>query len=62
MPLDESGRPADSAEDTMLITDPVSGITFEVAMYKQYRQVQYQIGVAWGATAIKSNNIAILMG
>jgi hypothetical protein len=62
MPLDESGRPADSAEDSVMIVDPVSGIAFEVTMYKQYRQVQYQIGLAWGATAIKPNHIATLIG
>lgn len=62
MPLDESGRPADSAEDMMLVTDPVSGITFEVAMYKQFRQVQYQIGLAWGVTAIKPAHICLLQG
>jgi hypothetical protein len=62
MPLDENGRPVDVAEDVMLVTDPVSGITFEVAMYKQYRQVMYSVAVAWGANAIKSQHIGILMG
>lgn len=62
MPVDESGRSLDLAEDLMLITDPVSGITFEVVMYKMYRQVQYMVAVAWGVTAIKPNHIAILQG
>jgi hypothetical protein len=62
MPMDGDGRPSDLAEDVMLITDPVSGITFEVAMYKQYRQVMYSVGLAWGTAAIKPNHIAILMG
>jgi hypothetical protein len=62
MPLDESGRPADLAEDVVLLEDPVSGITFEVAMYKQFRQMVYSIALAWGVTAIKPNHIATLMG
>ena len=62
MPMDESGRPADMAEDTMLVTDPVSGITFEVSMYRQFRQLAFFVSVAWGTACIKSDNVAILMG
>jgi hypothetical protein len=62
MPEDENGKPADLAEDVMMITDPVSGISFEISMYKQYRQLVYYVALAWGVTAIKPNNIAILMG
>jgi hypothetical protein len=62
MPMDESGRPADSAEDTMLVTDPVSGITFEVSMYRQFRQLAFFVSVAWGTACIKNDNVAILMG
>lgn len=61
-PVDDNGRPLDLAEDVVLIEDTVSGMVFEVAMYRQYKQVQFQIGLAWTATAIKANNIAILMG
>ena len=60
-PLDPMGRPMDSAEDVMLITDPYSGITFEVAMYAQYRQLQFQIGLAWGANSIKPSHTALLI-
>lgn len=62
MPEDENGKPQDLAEDVMMITDPVSGITFEVSMYRQYRQVAYYVAVAWGATCIKPNHVGILMG
>lgn len=62
MPEGPDGRPADSAEDSVMVTDPVSGITFEVSMYRQFRQVAYFVGLAWGANAIKSNHIALLMG
>jgi hypothetical protein len=62
MPEDENGKPSDLAEDVVMITDPVSGISFEISMYKQYRQLVYYVALAWGVTAIKPNNIAILMG
>lgn len=52
----------DLAEDVQLVTDPRSGITFEIAVYKQYRQVQYEISVAWGVKAQKAAHIGLLLG
>lgn len=52
----------DSAIDRTLITDPVSGMTFELAMYAQYRQMQYEISAAWGVKTIKTENLALLAG
>ncbi|MGU0055990.1 hypothetical protein ACVXG7_09370 [Enterobacter hormaechei] len=31
----------DTADYVMNVTDPVSGITFQIALYRQYRQVRY---------------------
>ena len=52
----------DLAVDRMMITDPRSGISFEVAMYPQYRQMQYEISAVWGVKGIKSNHAALLLG
>ncbi len=52
----------DAASDVMMITDPRSNISFEVALYKEYRQVHYEISAAWGFQNFKSAHSAILLG
>jgi len=52
----------DAADDVMIVTDPVSGISFQIALYRQYRQVHFEVGLAWGYAAIKPAHMAILLG
>lgn len=52
----------DAADDVMTITDPLSGLSFEIAVYRQYLQTVYHVRLAWGFKAIKQEHIAILHG
>jgi hypothetical protein len=52
----------DSADDRTTLVDPITGLTFEVSVYKQYRQVKYEIALAWGTAAPNEAHIATLLG
>ena len=52
----------DMAVDVMPITDPVSGITYQVALYRGYRQIHMEVGLAWGAKVVKPQFIALNIG
>lgn len=51
----------DEASDITTLTDPVSGISFQVAAYRGYREVRYEVGLAWGVKAIQPEHIAMLI-
>jgi len=52
----------DMAADVTSITDPISGLTFEFALYKQFLQNVIHVRLAWGTKAIKDAHIANLLG
>jgi hypothetical protein len=48
--------------DLMSITDPVSGLSFQVALFDRYRQIAIEIGLAWGVKAINQRHGCVLLG
>lgn len=52
----------DMATDTTTIVDPRTGLSFEIAEYKQYLQTVYHVRLAWGFKVIKEEHVAILIG
>lgn len=52
----------DAADDAISVTDPISGITFEVAVYRQFLQAVYHVRAAWGVGVPNPAMIATLMG
>ena len=60
MPIMPAG--GDAASDVAAVYDPVSGLTYQIAEYRQYRQIHYETGAAWGSLANKSEFAALLLG
>ena len=52
----------DSADDVQAVQDPVSGITFQIALYRQYRQTHIEVGLAWGVKMISPRHTCLLIG
>ena len=61
-PVDMSGRPMDMADDRTIVVDPISGLAFEVSLYTQYRQIKYEIAIAYGFACVKPEHLAVALG
>ena len=60
--MPELPQEGDIAIDRMTITDPRSGLSFEVSIYPGHRKVRYEIALAWGVKNIKPEHSAIVLG
>jgi len=52
----------DAAVDSMMITDPRSGLAFEARVYEGYRKMRMELACAWGVKVIKPEHVAVLLG
>ena len=52
----------DMAVDRVVVVDPRTGFPFELALYPQYRQMQYELSAAWGVASLKDEHIALMLG
>lgn len=55
-------KEGDKATDVVIVTDPRSGLAFEIAMYPEYRRVHYEVALAWGTSVNKTEHLALLLG
>lgn len=60
--LPEVDPDGDLATMRETITDPVSGLSFELAAYPGYRMMTYEVSLAWGVKVIKPEHLAVLLG
>lgn len=60
--LPERPSAGDMAIDVTTITDPRSGLSFEVSVYPGYRKVRYEVALAWGCSVVAPRHTALLLG
>ncbi len=52
----------DAADDRMIVTDPVSGLSFSIALYRQYRQNIIEVDTVWGIKVVQPEFVGLLLG
>ena len=52
----------DSADDVMVVVEPVSGIAYEFCVYRQKRQIRWEVNLAWGAAVVQPRHLGLLIG
>lgn len=52
----------DLASDRMMLTDPRSGLMFEVSMYPGYRKISLEVALAWGTAVTQNRHTSLLIG
>jgi hypothetical protein len=58
-PLPDGG---DDAKDHVTISDPISGLSFDVALYGGFYQNLVTIGINWGCKSVNSDHSVVLLG
>lgn len=52
----------DMCADRTIITDPNTGISFELSMWPGQRMVKYEVAIAYGMTVFKPEHLAVIIG
>jgi len=52
----------DMAVAVEVITDPMTGISFEIAQYPGYHMSTYEVGISWGVAVEAPRHLAIMLG
>lgn len=48
--------------DSTMVTDPISGLSFEISVWAGARMVKYEVALAWGVDSVHEAHIATLLG
>lgn len=57
----ERPEEGDLASDRMMLTDPRSGLMFEVSMYPGYRKISLEVALAWGVKSTQPRHTSLLI-
>lgn len=60
LPAQPSG--GDKAVDRQIVSDPLSGLRFEVSLYKEYKQNLIEVAIAWGYEMVKPEHAVLILG